>query len=124
MFSNFSILKPFETIIKKSIEISSPTRDKDTEALELAKKVEKLLSTLLTNIEDLKTKILKINANDGKLDPIKSKDTYYNIPKIKSSRLQFTNINSGILSDENGFRDYYKETFKDIYAEKYEPANV
>jgi hypothetical protein len=119
-----AILSTNTQSVKKSIEISSPTRDKDTEALELAKKVEKLLSTLLTNIEDLKTKILKITANDGKLDPIKSKDTYYNIPKIKSSRLQFTNINSGILSDENGFRDYYKETFKDIYAEKYEPANA
>jgi hypothetical protein len=110
--------------VNKSIEISPHTREKDTEALELAKKVEKLLSTLLTNIEDLKTKLLKITANDGKLEPIKSKDTYYNIPKIKSSRLQFTNINSGILSDENGFLDYYKETFKDIYAEKYEPANA
>jgi hypothetical protein len=110
--------------VNKSIDISPPTRVKDTEALELAKKVEKLLSTLLTNIEDLKTKILKINANDDKLDPIKSKDTYYNIPKIKSSRLQFTNINSGILSDENGFRDYYKETFKDIYDVKHELANA
>jgi hypothetical protein len=110
--------------VNKSIDISPPTRVKDTEALELAKKVDNDFSTLLTNIEDLKTKILKINANDDKLDPIKSKDTYYNIPKIKSSRLQFTNINSGILSDENGFRDYYKETFKDIYAEKYESANA
>ena len=61
---------------------------------------------------------------DTQSEPIKSKDTYYNIPKIKSSRLQFTNINSGILSDENGFRDYYKETFKDIYDVKHEPANA
>jgi hypothetical protein len=66
---------------------------------------------------------VKIDTTNA-LDNIKSKDTYYNIPKIKSSRLQFTNINSGILSDENGFRDYYKETFKDIYAEKHEPANA
>lgn len=117
-------LKTSTPSVKTSIEIQTPTREKDTEALELAKKVDNDLSTLLTNIEDLKTKILKINANDDKLEPIKSKDTYYNIPKIKSSRLQFTNINSGILSDENGFRDYYKETFKDIYAEKYEPSNA
>jgi len=110
--------------VKTSINISTPTSAKDTEALKLAKEVDISLSKTLTDIEDLKTKILKINANDGQLEPIKSKDTYYNIPKIKSSRLQFTNINSGILSDENGFRDYYKETFKDIYDVKHEPANA
>jgi hypothetical protein len=117
-------LKTSTSSVKKSIEISPPTREKDTEALELAKQVDKDLSKTLTNIEELKTKILKINANDGQSEPIKSKDDYYNIPKIKSSRLQFTNINSGILSDENGFRDYYKETFKDIYDVKHEPTNV
>ncbi len=115
-------LKTSTPSVKTSIEISTPTSASDTEALKLAKQVDKSLSKTLTDIEDLKTKLLKMA--DTQSEPIKSKDTYYNIPKIKSSRLQFTNINSGILSDENGFRDYYKETFKDIYAEKHEPANA
>lgn len=115
-------LKTSTPSVKTSIEISPPTSASDTEALKLAKEVDKSLSKTLTDIEDLKTKLLK--TADGKLEAIKSKDTYYNIPKIKSSRLQFTNINSGILSDENGFRDYYKETFKDIYEVKHEPANA
>jgi hypothetical protein len=106
--------------VKNYIDAKTPASD--TEALELAKQVDKSLSKTLTDIEDLKTKLLKMA--DTQSDPIKSKDTYYNIPKIKSSRLQFTNINSGILSDENGFRDYYKETFKDIYDVKHEPTNV
>jgi len=121
IITNISGVSPVLSV-KNYIDTKTPASD--TEALKLAKQVGTKLSKTLTDIEDLKTKILKINANDGQLEPIKSKDTYYNIPKIKSSRLQFTNINSGILSDENGFRDYYKETFKDIYAEKYEPANA
>jgi hypothetical protein len=115
-------LKTSTPSVKSNIEISSPTSASDTEALKLAKQVDKSLSKTLTDIEDLKTKLLKMA--DTQSEPIKSKDTYYNIPKIKSSRLQFTNINSGILSDENGFRDYYKETFKDIYEVKHEPANA
>ena len=106
--------------VKNYIDTKTPTSD--TEALKLAKQVGTKLSKTLTDIEDLKTKLLK--TADTQSEPIKSKDTYYNIPKIKSSRLQFTNINSGILSDENGFRDYYKETFKDIYDVKHEPANA
>ena len=94
----------------------------DTSALELAKKVETKLSNILTDIEDLKTKLLK--TADTPSEAINSKDDYYNITKIKSSRLQFTNINGGNLSDENGFRDYYKGTFKDIYDKKYNPANA
>ena len=86
----------------------------------LAKTIKTLSVKLDKDIEDFKKPLNTTIA----LDPIKSKDDYYNIPKIKSSRLQFTNINSGILSDENGFRDYYKETFKDIYDVKHEPTNV
>jgi hypothetical protein len=108
--------------VKINIELTTPTQEKDKEALELAKKVENDLSKILTNIEELKTKLLK--TADTPSEAINSKDDYYNIPKIKSSRLQFTNINSGNLSDENGFRDYYKGTFKDIYDKKYNPANA
>ena len=115
-------LKTSTPSVKSNIEISTPTSASDTEALKLAKQVGTKLSKTLTDIEDLKTKLLKMA--DTQSEPIKSKDTYYNIPKIKSSRLQFTNINSGILSDENGFRDYYKETFKDIYDVKHELANA
>ena len=102
--------------------IDTKTLASDTSALKLAKQAEIDLSKILTNIEELKTILLK--AADTASEAINSKDDYYNIPKIKSSRLQFTNINSGILSDENGFRDYYKGTFKDIYDVKHEPANV
>jgi hypothetical protein len=121
IITNISGVSPALSV-KNYIDTKTPASD--TEALKLAKQVDISLSKTLTDIEDLKTKILKINANDGQSEPIKSKDDYYNIPKIKSSRLQFTNINSGILSDENGFRDYYKETFKDIYDVKHEPANA
>ena len=105
-----------------NIYINMKTPAFDTSALELAKKVETDISKILTNIEELKTKLLK--TADTPSEAINSKDDYYNIPKIKSSRLQFTNINSGNLSDENGFRDYYKGTFKDIYDKKYNPANA
>ena len=106
--------------VKTYIDLKTPASD--TSALELAKKVETKLSNILTDIEELKTKLLK--TADTPTEAINSKDDYYNIPKIKSSRLQFTNINSGNLSDENGFRDYYKGTFKDIYDKKYNPANA
>lgn len=120
-----SIIKKLKTStpsVKINIEISPPTQEKDKEALEFAKKVETDISKILTDIEDLKTKLLK--TADTPSEAINSKDDYYNIPKIKSSRLQFTNINGGNLSDENGFRDYYKGTFKDIYDKKYNPANA
>lgn len=120
-----SIIKKLKTStpsVKINIEISPPTQVKDKEALELAKQVETDISKILTDIEDLKTKLLK--TADTPSEAINSKDNYYNIPKIKSSRLQFTNINGGNLSDENGFRDYYKGTFKDIYDKKYNPANA
>ena len=133
------IISDIDTIIKKVSEdlplTSTPPSVKNyiktTSASTPTIADVKLASTLATKIKTLSVK-LDEDIKDFKkplnttivLDPIKSKDTYYNIPKIKSSRLQFTNINSGILSDENGFRDYYKETFKDIYAEKHEPANA
>lgn len=104
----------------KTTSASTPTIADVKLASTLAKEIKTLSVKLDKDIEDFKKPLNTTIV----LDPIKSKDTYYNIPKIKSSRLQFTNINSGILSDENGFRDYYKETFKDIYAEKYEPANA
>lgn len=108
--------------VKSNIDLATPTQEKDKEALELAKKVETDISKILTDIEELKTKLLK--TADTPTEAINSKDDYYNITKIKSSRLQFTNINGGNLSDENGFRDYYKGTFKDIYDKKYNPANA
>ena len=108
--------------VKSNIDLATPTQEKDKEALELAKKVETDISKILTDIEELKTKLLK--TADTPSEAINSKDDYYNITKIKSSRLQFTNINGGNLSDENGFRDYYKGTFKDIYDKKYNPANA
>lgn len=106
--------------VKTYIDLKTPASD--TSALELAKKVETDISKILTNIEELKTILLK--TADTPSEAINSKDDYYNIPKIKSSRLQFTNINGGNLSDENGFRDYYKGTFKDIYDKIYNPANA
>ncbi len=107
-----------------NIYINTKTPASDTSALKLAKQAETDLSKILTDIEDLKTKLLKTKENDTPTEAINSKDDYYNITKIKSSRLQFTNINGGNLSDENGFRDYYKGTFKDIYDKKYNPANA
>jgi len=105
-----------------NIYINTKTPASDTSALKLAKQAETDLSKILTDIEELKTKLLK--TADTPTEAINSKDDYYNITKIKSSRLQFTNINGGNLSDENGFRDYYKGTFKDIYDKKYNPANA
>jgi hypothetical protein len=119
IIENISGVSPINSV-KTYIDTKTPASD--TSALELAKKVENDLSKILTNIEELKTKLLK--TADTPSEAINSKDDYYNIPKIKSSRLQFTNINSGNLSDENGFRDYYKGTFKDIYDKKYNPANA
>lgn len=104
----------------KTTSASTPTIADVRLASTLANEIKTLSVKLDKDIEDFKKPLNTTIA----LDPIKSKDTYYNIPKIKSSRLQFTNINSGILSDENGFRDYYKETFKDIYDVKHEPANA
>ena len=102
--------------------IDTKTPEFDISAVKLAKQAETDLSKILTDIEELKTKLLK--TADTPTEAINSKDDYYNITKIKSSRLQFTNINGGNLSDENGFRDYYKGTFKDIYDKKYNPANA
>jgi hypothetical protein len=104
----------------KTTSASTPTIADVRLASTLANEIKTLSVKLDKDIEDFKKPLNTTIA----LEPIKSKDTYYNIPKIKSSRLQFTNINSGILSDENGFRDYYKETFKDIYDVKHEPANA
>ena len=119
IIKNISGVSPINSV---KTYIDTKTLASDTSALKLAKQAEIDLSKILTNIEELKTILLK--AADTASEAINSKDDYYNIPKIKSSRLQFTNINSGILSDENGFRDYYKGTFKDIYDVKHEPANV
>lgn len=58
---------------------------------------------------------IRLNDASG-IDVIDSNNDYYNI----SSGLQFANINSDNLRDENGFRDYYKETFENIYNEKYD----
>lgn len=119
IIADISGVSPINSV-KTYIDLKTPASD--TSALELAKKVETKLSNILTDIEDLKTKLLK--TADTPSEAINSKDNYYNIPKIKSSRLQFTNINGGNLSDENGFRDYYKGTFKDIYDKKYNQANA
>lgn len=119
IIADISGVSPINSV-KTYIDLKTPASD--TSALELAKKVETKLSNILIDIEDLKTKLLK--TADTPSEAINSKDNYYNIPKIKSSRLQFTNINGGNLSDENGFRDYYKGTFKDIYDKKYNPANA
>ena len=119
IIADISGVSPINSV-KTYIDLKTPASD--TSALELAKKVETDISKILTDIEDLKTKLLK--TADTPSEAINSKDDYYNIPKIKSSRLQFTNINGGNLSDENGFRDYYKGTFKDIYDKKYNPANA
>ena len=119
IIADISGVSPINSV-KTYIDLKTPASD--TSALKLAKQVETKLSNILTDIEDLKTKLLK--TADTPSEAINSKDNYYNIPKIKSSRLQFTNINGGNLSDENGFRDYYKGTFKDIYDKKYNPANA
>ena len=104
----------------KNTSTSTPAISNVRLALTLAETIKTLSVKLDKDIEDFKKPLNTTIA----LEPINSKDDYYNIPKIKSSRLQFTNINSGNLSDENGFRDYYKGTFKDIYDKKYNPANA
>ena len=104
----------------KTTSTSTPAIANVRLALTLAKTIKTLSVKLDKDIEDFKKPLNTTIA----LEPINSKDDYYNIPKIKSSRLQFTNINGGNLSDENGFRDYYKGTFKDIYDKKYNPANA
>ena len=66
-------------------------------------------------------------ANSTASKPInESKDNakYYDINKIKSSRLNFANMNHNILNNDNEFREYYKERFSNIYDKVYNNDNA
>lgn len=46
-------------------------------------------------------------------------ENYYDIPRIKSTRLKMTNMNNTILSNDNEFREYYKVKFETLYKDGY-----
>jgi hypothetical protein len=46
-------------------------------------------------------------------------ENYYDIPRIKSTRLKMTNMNNSILSNDNEFREYYKAKFETLYKDGY-----
>ena len=46
-------------------------------------------------------------------------ENYYDIPRIKSTRLKLTTMNNTILSNDNEFREYYKVKFETLYKDGY-----
>jgi len=42
---------------------------------------------------------------------------YSNTTNIKSNNYKFANMNNNVLNNDNVFREYYKETFKNIYID-------
>lgn len=46
-------------------------------------------------------------------------ENYYDIPRIKSTRLKMTNMNNSVLSNDNEFREYYKVKFETLYKDGY-----
>ena len=68
--------------------------------------------------KDLNTPIKSI-INEKDEDAV-----YYDIPRIKSNRLKFSNMNNSILSNDNEFREYYKLKFGSIYKETYDKEYV
>jgi hypothetical protein len=46
-------------------------------------------------------------------------ENYYDIPRIKSTRLKLTTMNNSVLSNDNEFREYYKVKFETLYKEGY-----
>ena len=48
---------------------------------------------------------------------------YSNTTNIKSNNYKFANMNNNVLNNDNVFREYYKETFKNIYK-NYDDNNV
>jgi hypothetical protein len=69
-------------------------------------------------IKDLNTPIKSI-INENEEDII-----YYDIPRIKASRLKLSNMNNSILSNDNEFREYYKSKFSNLYDEAYNKEYV
>jgi hypothetical protein len=51
-------------------------------------------------------------------------ENYYDIPRIKSARLNLTNMNNSILSNDNEFREYYKAKFENLYNDGYVKAHA
>ena len=51
-------------------------------------------------------------------------ENYYDIPRIKSSRLKLTNMNNSLLGNDNEFREYYKAKFENLYKDGYDRAHA
>ena len=82
----------------------------------------KLAGTALKNAELAKDYALQVAQSYSKLTPVneeENKDNYYDISRIKTSRLKFANMNNSILGNDNEFREYYKSLYNNIYNEAY-----
>jgi hypothetical protein len=80
------------------------------------------VSTLKKSLESI---INEINTPIKSIINEKEEDTiYYDIPRIKSNRLNFSNMNNSILSNDNEFREYYKSKFSSLYNDSYDKVYV
>ena len=64
-------------------------------------------------------KLFNIAATKTIINEPAENENYYDIPRIKSTRLKMTNMNNSILSNDNEFREYYKAKFENLYKDGY-----
>lgn len=70
---------------------------------------------------------IKLAANtEGKsiINEPQENENYYDIPRIKSTRLKLTTLNSSVLSNDNEFREYYKAKFENLYKDGYDKKHA
>jgi hypothetical protein len=112
------------TIIKRTVEETATTYATLFPLIIQINTNAKTAYQSLITTESEEKKLLDIDNKATATPPISSSEQDYSSTlDIKSKNYKFANMNNNMLSNDNVFREYYKEKFKNIYK-SYDSANT
>lgn len=85
-----------------------------------------LAETVLIDAELAKDNALKyfLPLSVSRVNEEEDNKKYYDTSIIKTNRFKFANMNNSILSNDNQFREYYKDLYNNIYKETYNDSEA